>query len=300
MDLPAHGEEHLLVETLRRLGARSVDRRGEQARALFPDPGRVGSFLGEVEAAVRASLPSAGPHLSPALSLTWAWESHLDWSRRWRDALPPRKVGQRFLVMTQGREGDGQGQGEVESGETRIPLVLTPGVGFGTGEHPTTRACLALLEDEVRPGDRIADVGSGSGILAVAAVLLGAASVEAFEMDPAAAESARANVRANRVAKRVRTHTLRVDVNTPLPKTSFQGVMANLESPILLPLLPTLVGAISPGGWLMTSGTLASEQNHLVQCMAALGLGLRIHSREEGWWSTVFAPPRERGGSEGG
>lgn len=288
------------MESLRRLGARSVERRGEQALAIFPDPGKIGSFLEEVEAVLRASLPSAGPHGSPDLSLTWAWESHLDWTRRWLDAHPPRKVGRRFLVMTEGRPHDGQNEEEGASEGPRIPLVLTPGVGFGTGEHPTTRACLSLLEDEVRPGDRISDVGSGSGILAVAAALLGAVSVEAFEVDPAAAESARANVWVNRVSDRVRIHTFRVGAHTPLPETSFQGVVANLESPIVLPLLPTLVRALSPGGWLITSGTLASERHHLVQCVAALGLGLRVHSQEEGWWSAVFAQPRERGGSERG
>ena len=189
---------------------------------------------------------------------------------------------------------------EVESRGPRIPLLLTPGVGFGTGEHPTTRSCLTLLEDQVRPGDRIADVGSGSGILAVAAALLGAASVEAFEVDAAAAASAGVNASVNRVGDRVRVQTLRVEPGTTLPGAPFQGIVANLESPILLPLLSTLVGAISPGGWLMTSGTLASERNRLVRRCGAQGLGLRTSVWEDRWWSALFSQPRERGPTDGG
>jgi ribosomal protein L11 methyltransferase len=296
------------VETLRRLGARSVERRGEQARALFPDPGEIGRFLQEVQAALRGSIPSVGSSLSPDLSLDWAWESHADWTRRWHDAHPPRLVGRRFRVMTMGAEDEGRAEddegamdgGKVEIGAPPIPLLLTPGVGFGTGEHPTTRACLALLEDQVRPGDRVADVGSGSGILAVAAALLGAASAEAFELDPVAAALARANVKANRVAEGVRIHTLRVEAGAPLPGAPFQGIVANLESPILLPLLSTLVEALSPGGWLMTSGTLAPERPRLVQRCEALGLGLRTSLWEEGWWSAVFSHLRERGVTQEG
>ena len=308
VDLPPHGEEYLLVETLRRLGARSVERRGEQARALFPDPGQVGHFLEEVRAALRASIPSTGSSLSPGFSLSWAWESHADWTRRWRDAHPPRLVGRRFRVMAMGAEDDGRGEGgeevvdaeEVESRGPRIPLLLTPGVGFGTGEHPTTRSCLTLLEDQVRPGDRIADVGSGSGILAVAAARLGAASVEAFEVDPAVAASAGVNVSVNRVGDRVTVQALRVEPGTTLPGAPFQGMVANLEFPFLIPLLSTLVGTLSPGGWLLTSGTLASERNRLIQRCEALGLTLRTSLWEERWWSAVFSQPRERGATDGG
>jgi ribosomal protein L11 methyltransferase len=302
------------VETLRRLGAQSVERWGQQARAVFPDPGEIGRFVEEVRAALRASLPSAGSSLFPGPSLSWSWESHADWTRRWRDAHPPRLVGRRFRVMAVGAEGGGQTEdggewagegaatdgGEAECGASRIPLRLTPGVGFGTGEHPTTRACLALLEMQVGPGHRIADVGSGSGILAVAAALLGAGSVEAFEVDPAAAASARVNARVNRVGDRVTVQALRVETDTPLPGAPFHGIVANLESPILLPLLPTLVGAIPPEGWLVTSGTLAPERDRLVQRCEALGLGLRTRLWEEGWWSAVFSRPRERAATEGG
>jgi len=308
VDLPPHGEEYLLVETLRRLGARSVERRGEQARALFPDPGEIGHFLEEVRAALRASIPSTGSSRSPGRSLSWAWESHADWTRRWREAHPPRLVGRRFRVMAVGAEDKGQAEGAGEAvdgrkaagGAPRIPLLLTPGVGFGTGEHPTTRACMTLLEDQVRPGNRIADVGSGSGILAVAAALLSATSVEAFELDPAAAASARVNARVNRVGDRVTVQALRVEADTPLSGAPFHGIVANLESPLLLPLLSTLIGALHSGGWLMTSGTLASERDRLIQQCAALGLGLRTSLWEEGWWSAVFSHLRERGATDGG
>jgi ribosomal protein L11 methyltransferase len=292
VDLPARGQEHLLVEALRRIGAHAVEREGERAVALFPPPRELEPFLDEARSAIRAGIPGSN------LSLTHRWEPRRAWARRWCAAHPPRTVGRRFVVLSvpddvgggdagtvpPGSRGDGGGEGW----EERLPLRLAPGVGFGTGEHATTRACLRLLEDQVRSGDRIADIGSGSGVLAVAAALLGAGRVEGFEMDPASAVLARRNGELNGVTDRIRIRILQVEPGTRLPGNPFHGIVANLEIPLLLPLLPALSKALIPGGWLISSGALQSEANLLRHRATRAGLLLRSGSVREGWWTGVF------------
>jgi ribosomal protein L11 methyltransferase len=305
VDLPPRGQEHLAVEALRRAGARSVSREGERAVAHFPGAPDPTPRLRRVEAALRLALPGIPPVLS------WRWESWEAWAHRWRAAHPPREVGRRFRILT-AASADEPHPAPVPTPAPprslppfpgsrppdplpRLPIVLEPGVGFGTGEHPTTRSCLQLLEDRIRPGDAVADVGSGSGVLALAAALLGAARVEAFEMDPDAARGARASARATGVEDRVRVRTHAVRGEGTLPGAPFTGVMANLEGPLLFPLLSVLRGALSPGGWLLVSGLLPPERDRLLQAPACRGLTLGAEQEEEGWWTGVLASPDPAG-----
>lgn len=307
VDLPPRGQEHLAVEALRRAGARSVSREGERAMAHFPGSPDPTPRLRRVEAALRLALPET------PLVLSWTWERWEAWARRWRAAHPPREVGRRFRILTTGGADEPHPApvptptptppgappplpGSRPSGPSaRLPIVLAPGVGFGTGEHPTTRSCLHLLEDRIRPGDVVADVGSGSGVLALAAALLGAGRVEAFEMDPDAARGARASARATGVEDRVRVRTRAVRGEGTLPGAPFTGVMANLEGPLLFPLLSVLRGALSPGGWLLVSGLLPPERDRLLQAPACRGLALQAEREEEGWWAGVLSSPGPAG-----
>lgn len=319
VDLPSRGKEHLLLEALRSLGAQAVEREGERAVAWFPPPEDLERFLREAEGSIRIRVPG------PPLAITHRWETHPAFVRKWMADLGPRKVGRRFLVLA----GEEQDAGEVPSAleapppgppgrggpatglqERRLRLRLTPGTGFGTGEHPTTRACLERLEAWARPGDTIADVGTGSGILGIAAALLEADRVEGFEADPAAAAAARRNGVLNGVAGRYRVHTLRVTAGSPLPGGPFRGILANLEAPLLLPLLPTLTESLAAGGWLIVSGLLEAEADLLHRRADAAGLRLRSCAVQEGWWTGVLTSRRtsgppggaqpERGGKRGG
>jgi ribosomal protein L11 methyltransferase len=168
-------------------------------------------------------------------------------------------------------------------------------VAFGTAEHPTTRGCLRLLDTRVKAGDRIADVGAGSGILSIAAARLGAGSVLAFEMDPMACEAARENLSANGVEDRIQVAQETVLPDHPLEGGPYQGVVANLQSSLLLPLFSSFRQALREGGWLIASGILLEEREEVLAGAEEAGFCLEEEDREETWWSGAFrlsAPDR--------
>src|SRR5919199_4757237 len=123
-----------------------------------------------------------------------------DWADAWKQHFFVQRVGRRSVVVPSWRQADYI----AEPGD--IPLLLDPGMAFGTGLHPTTRLCLRAAEELVQPGQRVLDLGAGSGILAIAAAKLGAGRVEAVEIDPVAAKVCRENVELNSVADIVSVH----------------------------------------------------------------------------------------------
>lgn len=271
---PPPGEEILLVEAMRSVGARAVERDGARYEAILPPPRDLDSLLREAEAVIRASTSLRNPRVS------YRWQSHTAWGAEWGRTLEPRRVGRRIVVTGTGSEPP--------SGEGDVVIRLVPGVGFGTAEHGSTRGCLRLLEETVASGDRIADVGSGSGILAIAAALLGSRRVLALELDPYACAAARLNVEENGVGDRVELREEEVGSGTLVGEQPFDGIVANLQSSILLPLLPGLSRAISPGKWLIVSGIFRGERDRLVAAARESGLELELELVEDGWWSGRF------------
>lgn len=276
---PPRGEEHLLVDALRRVGARAVEREAGGFLAHFPPPADVEALLAEVRSALRASSSLREPRL--------AWRREAEpWAGRWREEMVPRRVTPRLAVapadgeVTDGEAADGDG--------ATVVVRLEPGVGFGTASHPTTRACLRQLDPLVEPGCRLADVGAGSGILAIAAALLGAAEVVALESDAAACEAAGRNSARNGVERRVDVRCATADAAVLGGLGRFDGVAANLELGIVAPLLGALHGALREGGWLVVSGILRAERDGLVRRATAAGLALQAEDVEDGWWTGRF------------
>jgi ribosomal protein L11 methyltransferase len=177
---------------------------------------------------------------------------------------------------------------------------MDPGMAFGTAEHATTRGCLRLLDARVRAGDRVADVGTGSGILAIGSALLGAASVLGIEMDEWSCAVARENAEKNGVADRIRVLRCEVDDRFVPGEPPFDGIVANIESGTLLRLLPGFRAGLREGGFLILSGILHPEAGSISDRASGCGFASDGEDREGEWWSGAFraapaaAPPRAR------
>lgn len=218
--------------------------------------------------------------LTPDAELLWSWQPHEDWEDLWRKGLGPRRITPRITVAPSWDLPEPEG--------VEILIQLDPGMAFGTAEHATTRGCLRLLDGRVRPGDRVADIGSGSGILSIAAVGLGAREVLAVEVDAMACQAAQENLEANGVQQQVRILNREVKGEGPLPTAPFQGIVANIQPFILVPLLPNFRESLEPEGWLILSGILREERDALLASAAEAGFLLDHEDQEESWWSGAF------------
>ena len=203
-----------------------------------------------------------------------------DWEETVNAFVRPLRVGEHLVFCPPGVEYAPQ--------EGDVVVTLEPGLGFGTGHHPTTRMCLEEMERRLRPGMRILDLGTGSGVLALAAAHLGAAQVVAVEREPQALRAARRNVRATSLSRRVRV--LRGDA-PPEGDGGFDLTVANITARVLMELAPRLVASLGPGGILVASGVLAEQAAEVARRFAEADVGLvALERREsEGWVALVGA-----------
>lgn len=311
---PAPGEAILLVEALRALGARAVERQAGRVVAVFPPgSGAPETLAAEVELALRASTSLRDG------AVQWRRLDRAEWLARWGGAHPPRRVSARLVVVVDTADGDGDPDVDVDvdggegtgasweakprTGASRV-VRLEPSSAFGTAEHPTTRACLRLLDGVVRAGDRVLDLGAGSGVLAIAAVLLGAGSALALEVDPVACAAARRNVERNGVGDRVEVREAAVTgralraLAASGDEGRWDGVVANIGSEVLTPLLPELAALLparqgkprtagegTAAGWLIVSGVLPPERDRFLAAAAAVGLRPADEDVAGGWWA---------------
>ncbi len=262
---------------------RGVEERDEVLVAYFVPPAEgVAPFV----EAVREGLLALGAEAT-AGALRPAWQPHEAWADHWRRGFGTRNITDRITVTPSWIPATPSPGGVV--------VVVDPGIAFGTSEHPTTRGCLRLLDARVAPGSRLADVGAGSGILAVTAARLGAGEVVAVELDPWACAAARENAERNGVSDRVRVVSRAVGENFLPGEPPFDGIVANIETPLLLPLLGGFAQGLVPEGWLILSGILTHEAARMTGAAAAAGLALEEEDREGEWWSGAFRVTGERG-----
>jgi len=169
-------------------------------------------------------------------------------------------------------------------------VVIDPGMAFGTGDHASTRGALRLLQGRMSPGLVVADLGSGSGVLAIAAAKLGASHVFAIELDPDALGNATANLERNQVTDVV--HLFEGDARILLPLVApVDVIVANIISSVLVELLDTFARALPPGGVAILAGILVSEREAMIEVAAADGWTVLEEDQEEGWWSAAIARP---------
>ncbi|MER3456989.1 MAG: hypothetical protein C4304_08975 [candidate division GAL15 bacterium] len=205
------------------------------------------------------------------------------WATAWRKHFRPFRVG-RFLVRPPWLRSPRRAGCRV--------VVLNPGMAFGTGLHESTRLCLRVLPEVVRPGCRVFDVGTGSGILAIATAKLGA-RVVAVDCDRLACQIARANVKANRVFDRVRVRC--GDLFGPL-RGRADVVLMNITAEVLLRAAPLVRGYLRPKGAWVVSGMVAANAPSVLQAAQDQGLHIRRVLRDGEWRAAVLqAPGQEQG-----
>ena len=202
-----------------------------------------------------------------------------DWSERWKESLTAQRVGGLTIAPPW----------LASDLDPEATIVIEPGMAFGTGDHATTRSVVRLLQDVVRRGDSVADLGAGSAVLAIAAAKLGAARVAAIEMDPDAIANAEENVLRNGVADRVTV--VEGDAAVLLPLVApVRIVTANIISSVLIELLPTIAPSLEPGGYAILSGILVAERPMMTEHLVSAGWRITGEVEEGEWWSATVEP----------
>lgn len=210
-------------------------------RALFPasaDPRLAASEL-------------AGELGIPVASIGIEFVEDRAWEREWLKDFRPMRFGHRLWVCPAGQSPDGPAD---------AILALDPGLAFGTGTHPTTALCLEWLDAAIRGGERVLDYGCGSGILALAALKLGAREATAFDIDPQALQATRGNAAKNDLGDRITVAEYASDI-----AGRFDAVLANILSGPLIALAPGIASKVRAGGALVLSGMLARQADEVAQ-----------------------------------
>lgn len=200
----------------------------------------------------------------------------VDWSRQWRDGLGPRVIGR--LTVTP--------SWAVPENAGACTVVIDPETAFGTGEHGSTRAALALLDRHLTPGSRVLDFGSGSGILAIAAVKLGAARATGIELDPEVEPIAAANVARNGVEDRVACLTGDVAVLAPLLAPA-DVILSNILRSINETLLPLIRRSLAREGVAIFSGMERTDRSGFLAALAEAGFAAIDEATDGEWWGVA-------------
>lgn len=193
-----------------------------------------------------------------------------DWANAWKAFYKSIRVGRHFVVTPPWETP--------ELGDGDIPLVIDPGMAFGTGSHPTTQLCLTALEDYLQQGSHVADIGTGSGILAIAASKAGAASVIATDIDPLAVKIAAENIAANHVSAQTQQE---------LPSRKFDFAVANILADVIIGLSEQLAALVKPGGILVVSGIIDTRESDVRSHLVDMGFET-IETRRDAEWVALI------------
>jgi ribosomal protein L11 methyltransferase len=256
------------------LGARLDPSRPAIVRAYVPAQDRAAAerSAGDVAAAL-GHLQAFG--LRPIGELRTRIVEEADWADAWKAYFPVMRVGRRLVIRPTWRR------------HRRMPgdvvLALDPGMAFGTGLHPTTRLCLAGVEALADRGAlrdaRVLDVGCGSGILAIGALKLGAATALGLDTDPIAIEATTANARRNALARRLDARRGSLPSGDP----AFDVVLANLIAGLLVPLADGLARELRPGGHLLASGIFIDREQDVREALMSAGVEVTGRTSEGDW-----------------
>ena len=215
-----------------------------------------------------------------SLLMTMAQVDDADWENNWKQFYKPMEIGERLIVVPEWESAKTEG---------RIALILNPGLTFGTGSHATTRLCLTALEKHVVQGQRVLDLGCGSGILSIAALLLGAEHAFACDIDEKCVDVAYENAALNGIGKD--KYTVRwgdVLSDKQLQKEmggQYDIIVANIVSDVIIGLAPQVRPFLKEGGLFLTSGIIDTRAAEVAEKLCAAGWEIVEERQSEGWFS---------------
>ena len=209
-------------------------------------------------------------------AVSWKAVADEDWAETWKEFFHTEKIGARTVIKPTWEEY------EAKAGE--IVVELDPGAAFGTGQHATTSLCIRALEELVRPGMTVFDIGTGSGVLAIVAAKLGAKRVEAVDFDPVAVRVARENVRQNGAENVVRTE--RSDLLKSVAGKA-DLIIANIIADISVRLFGEVEGSLAAGGTMLLSGIIEDRLPDVVEAATAHGFAVEKIEQEKGWAAVI-------------
>ena len=261
-----------LIQRLTDAGCLGVIEQDEAITAYFPETVDIGAITGDLSL-LNTLLEKSGQ--VRGLFFSHALIPEQDWNESWKKGFLPIDVGERFTILPPWEKmRDG-----------RINLVIDPGMAFGTGHHETTRSCLVLMDAYADAGakERFLDLGTGTGLLAIAASRLGYRHIVAVDTDPLAVDATKTNCDLNQVDG-IEIHEGSI---ADLHET-YDFITANIISGVLVQITPSLPSHLKPGGIAVLSGILKGQENEVIEAITKAGLKLIEHYKDGKWVSLVI------------
>lgn len=275
-------DDPVLINTLRTSGTWELCDIPEQENtevvtvtAYFPEDSRLQERLQEVEKELQAIEERIGSfRFGPTLFRTI---SEQDWANEWKQYFHTTKIGERLVIKPTWET--------YAPKDNELVLALDPGMAFGTGTHHTTAMCMQILEEIVQPSSVVFDVGTGSGILAMAATLLGTQEVKAVDIDLTAVKVAKENIALNHLEDKIQVAQGDLLVGT---EGKADIIIANIIADIIIMVMPDIPSKLKEGGLFLTSGIIAERKDDVLNAAKKQGLVLKSCKERGGWVALVL------------